>query len=100
MHCAHTQARPGLGWSRQRAQTVAQAAAAPKWPEAVAPARAVGAQARGSDYCARLVTVQGYLMARLCVAAVGTDGGDGSGLLGAMALGHGYWLWTAHCKGG
>ena len=49
MHCAHTQAGPGLGWATQRAQTAAQAAAAP--------ARAVGAQARGSDCCARLVAV-------------------------------------------
>ena len=34
------------------------------------------------------------------MATVGTGGGDGSGLLGAAALGHDYWLWTAHCKGG
>ena len=34
------------------------------------------------------------------MTVVGTDGGDGSGLLGAAALGHDFWLWTAHCKGG
>ena len=59
MHCAHTQAGPGLGWARQRAQTAAQEAATPEWPEATAPARGVGAQARGFDCCARLVAVQG-----------------------------------------
>ena len=35
-----------------------------QWPEATALARAVGAQARGSDCCARLVAVQCYSMAR------------------------------------
>ena len=40
-----------------------------QWPEAAAPARAVGAKVRGSDCCARLVVVQCYSRARVVMGA-------------------------------
>ena len=40
-----------------------------QWPEAAASARAVGAQARGSDCCARLVALQCYSRARAAMGA-------------------------------
>ena len=84
-----------------------------QWPEAATPARVVGAQARGSDCCARLVAVQCYSRARAAMGAKarararrlvtggrvlerlgatkapGTDAGHEQGRLGLVAHGNG-----------
>ena len=83
MHCAHTQAGPGLGWARLGGSDDGTGSGGTcsglrrrggqrrhwQWPEAAAPARAVGAQARSSGYCARLVAVQCYSRARAAMGA-------------------------------
>ena len=54
MHCAHTQVGLGLGSGLRRRHRQRRHQ---QWAEATALARAVGAQARGSDCCAHLVAI-------------------------------------------